>query len=166
MLPRIDEKQISIKLNDLLIDRLDVLAKKGEMKRNHLMLSFVNIWLSVLEEARLPGLFYISNLLRVRELQMNGEFVIEHEFTETRLPEKNLPIKFSESTIFTIYTFTNVSHISRHQLLKIMIIVGIEELEKITEGKPYQFGSIEKKLFDLFSMVMNKGFKAFMIYRK
>jgi hypothetical protein len=166
MIPRIDEKQISIKLNETLVGRLDVLAKKGELNRNHLMLSFVNIWSSVLEEANLPGLFYIANLLRVRENQMKGDYVYEHEFTESRLPEKPFPIKFSESSVSNISAFASVNHVSRHLLLKTMIIVGIEELENITDGKNFQFGVIEPELHKRFSLIMKKGLTAFKAYLK
>jgi hypothetical protein len=166
MIPNIDEKQIAIKLNDHLIGSLDALAKNGEMNRNHLMLSFVNIWLNVLEESRMRGLFYIANLMRVRETQMQCTPAYEHEFTESRLPEKPLPLKFSESSIHSINALASVNHISRHLLLKTMIIVGIEELEKLTDRKPYQFAAIEKELHKLFTKIMEKGFKAFKAFIK
>lgn len=167
MSPGIDEKQISIKLNDNLIGRLDRLANNGEMNRNHLMLSFVNLWLSVLEKSSMPGLFYINNLLRVRKFQMLGVLSVhEHGYADSSIPEKPYPIKISESVIFNINRFTSFNPISRHQLLKIMIIVGIEELECITENKPYEFGHIEKKLNDSFSFTMKKGFDAFQEFNK
>jgi hypothetical protein len=165
MVAQMNEKQIAIKLNDNLISSLDSLAKAGDMNRNHLMLSFVNIWLNVLDASRLPGLFYISNLHRVRDIQCFSP-AYEHEFTESRIPEKPLPIKFSEASISNIDRFSNFNHISRHQLLKTMIIVGIEELHQITERKAYHFGSVEKKLHDSFSTILKKGFKAHMAYMK
>ncbi|GFE56747.1 hypothetical protein [Geobacter sp. AOG1] len=166
MIPSIDEKQIAIKLNESLIGSLDVLAKNGGMNRNHLMLSFVNIWLSVLEASKMPGLFYIANLLRVRENQMQFTPAYEHEFTESRIPEKPLPIKFNEADIFNINRFANFNHISRHLLLKTMVIVGIEEFGNLTDYRSYQFGAIEKELHNLFSNIMRKGFKAYMAYIK
>lgn len=165
MIPHIDEKQIAIKLNDNLISSLDALARAGDMNRNHLMLSLVNIWISVLDESRLPGLFYISNLHRVRDIQCFSP-AYEHEFTESRIPEKPLPIKFSEVSISNIDRFANFNHISRHQLLKTMIIVGIEELETIADCRPFQFGSVEKKLHHSFSTIMKKGLKAHLAYMK
>jgi hypothetical protein len=47
-----------------------------------------------------------------------------------------------------------------------MIIVGIEELEYITDREPFQFGSVEKKLHKSFSTIMKKGFNAFKAYMK
>jgi hypothetical protein len=166
MIPRIDEKQIAIKLNDNFIGRLDVLAKKGDVNRNHLMLSFVNIWISALEDAHYPAIFYIANLLRVRQSQMDLENAYEHEFTESRIPEKPLPLKFSESSVLSILGFASQNHISRHQLLKTMIIVGIEELENLTDGKSYQLGTIEPELHKRFSLIMKKGLAAFKAYLK
>lgn len=159
-----EEKQIAIKLNDFLIGRLDSLAKRGSTNRTHLMLSFINLWLNVLEESRMPGLFYITNLLRVRETQMNRAPAYEHEFTESRIPEKPIPLKFEESTISIIDGRAHINHISRHQLLKVMIIVGIEDLETIIDNKPFQFGNVEDRLHQSFIQIMNKGFKAFKAY--
>jgi hypothetical protein len=42
-----------------------------------------------------------------------------------------------------------------------MIIIGIEELENITEYKTYEFGAAEPKLYKSFELIMKKGFKAF-----
>ncbi len=162
-----DEKQIAIRLNEDLIARLDSLAGFGEMKRNHLMLSFVNIWLSVLEKSEMAHVFYAANILRVHEFQMTGGMgAYEHEFTESRPPEKPFPIKLTKEDIFNIYRFANFSHISNHLLLKTMIIVGIEELEKLTDDKPYQLGTIEPQLYKSFAKIMEKGFKAFKAYIK
>jgi len=165
MIPAVNERQIAIKLNDSLIDNLNTLAKNGGMNRNHLMLSLVNLWISALDGSKLSGLFYIANLLRVREIQMFS-FAFEHEFTESRIPEKPLPLKFSESSIDSINALASVNHISRHLLLKTMIIVGIEELETLTDRRPYQFEAIEPKLHNVFKKIMEKGFEAFEAYIK
>ncbi len=166
MIPPRDEKQIAVKLNEQLIDRLDALARNGGMNRNHLMSSFVNVWLSALEKASMPSLFYIANLFRVRENQMHRMRVYEHEFTELRLPEKPLPLKFTESDIFRINSLACVNHISRHLLLKTMIIVGIEDLENKIDSMPFQFGALEPELYKSFSIVMQKGDKSFRAYLK
>jgi hypothetical protein len=167
MTPNIDEKQISIKLNDFLIGRLDILAENGGLKRNHLMLSFVNLWLSVFETTRFILTFYVANLLRVHEAQMNQDLdVYEHEDSESKPPEKPYPIKLSEADSFKIRCHALKSHITRHQMLKIMIIVGIEELENVTDSKTYRFEDIEKRLFKEFKKIMEKGERAFKAYIK
>lgn len=167
MTPNIDEKQISIKLNDFLIGRLDILAENGGLKRNHLMLSFVILWLSVLETTGFVLTFYAANIFRVHEAQMHQDLeVYEHEDSESKLPEKPYPIKVSDADDFKIRCHALKSHITRHQMLKIMIVVGIEELEKITDSKKYKFEDIEKLLFKKFKMVMEKGERAFRAYIK
>jgi predicted DNA-binding protein len=167
MTANIDEKQIAIKLNYDMIDRLDNLAKRGGLNRSHLMLSFVNIWLSVLEESRYSLMFFVANLLRVHEAQMNGEMEIyEHEYSGSSIPEKPIPIKLSEADIFKISCHANKSHISRHQMLKTMIIVGLEKLENITEHKSYQIGDIEKRLYKEFNIIMKKGERVFKEFMK
>jgi len=166
MIPRADEKQIAINLNSLLVVDLDGLAKSCDMNRTHFMLSIIMTWLSALGESNMPGLFYITSLLRVRENQMNGNHAYEHEFTESCIPEKTLPMKFTESTIHSINSFASVNHISRHLLLKTMVIVGIEELIELTDRKPFEFAEIEPALHKAFCNIMGKGFKAFKTFIK
>ncbi len=160
MIPRNEEKQIPVKLDDFFIGRLDTLAKRGAMNRHHLMLSFVNVWLNVLEKSEMSHVFYLALILRDLEAPLNGILRPQREFTESRLPEKPLPIKITAEDIFKIDCFANKANISRHQLMKNMIITGIEELEEATEHKPYQFATIEPLLHKSFAMIMAKGFKA------
>jgi hypothetical protein len=161
------EKNIAIKLNDSLIQQIDMLAKGGGLARSQLMLSFVNIWLNVLDNSQLPHIFYAANILRVHDYQLSGEFgVYEHEFSALGIPEKPIPIKLSEADIINISGYSNKCHISRHQVLKTMVIVGIEELLRLVGNQPYQYGEVEPKLHKIFSTIMKKGFKAFEAYRK
>lgn len=158
MTPDIEEKQIAIKLNDGLIGRLDSLADHGGLKRSHLMLSFVNLWLSVLEKSQFKLMFYVANILRVHEAKMNQDLnVYEHEYSGSSIPERPIPIKLSDADIFKISCHANKNHISRHQMLKIMVIVGLEELEKITDYESYRFEDVEERLNKKFSMLMEKG---------
>jgi hypothetical protein len=163
-MPSSDETQIAVRLNEYFINRLDGLARRGEMNRKHLMLSVVNIWLNVLEKSRMSHVFYVASILKDHEDRLNGN--MKRDFSENRLPEKPIPIKFTEEEIFNINRFASFNHISRHQLLKTMIIISIEELDEATDYKSYQFGELEPKLYNAFGMMMKKGFKAFEAYIK
>lgn len=154
-------KQVAVQLNEIYASRLDDLAKRGGMNRNHLMLFLVNIWLNVLNQGAFPGMFYILNLLRVRFLQFEGHSPYEHEFTGSKLPVKSFPIKLTEATIDELGAFANHNHITKHNLLKTMIIVGIEELEELTDRNTYQIGIVEPLLHKSFSTLMKKGPKIF-----
>jgi len=166
MIPSIEEKQIAIRLNEMLINRLDVLSRNSGLNRNHLMLNLVRVWLDVLNKVSMPGLFYIASLLRERHMQMECCQAYEHEFTESPFIEKPLPLKFSESEIFQVNTFMCVNQISRHLLLKTMIIVGIEELEMLVDRQAFQFSEIEGKLHRSFKSIMERSFKALKAYLK
>lgn len=161
------EKLIAVKLNADLTSRLDSLAKRAGMLRAQLMLNFVNIWINVIENSKLAHVFYTANLLRVHEAQMNSILgIYEHEFSGSRITEKPIPIKMSESDIFKVSGYANKNHLSRHQMLKTMIIVGIEELEKITSEGSYQYGSVEPELHNAFCLIMKKGYNAYKAYIK
>ena len=166
MTSRPDGKQIAVRLNESMISRLDHLAKLGSTNRHHLMLSLVSFWLNVLDETKLARVFYIANLHRVREEQRNGNFAYEHEFQAERIPEKPLPIKLTDGDNWNVGCFANHSHLSKHQLMKTMIIVGIEELEKIIDVNGFDIASVEPKLLKGFKRILQKGDKAHKAYLK
>lgn len=166
MIPDINDKQVAIKLNEQLIGSLDRLAKAGGTNRTTLMHMIVSTCLDALDKADMPGIFYIASLLRVRKLQLEMQFAYEHEFTGFPYPEKAIPMKFSEEALDKIGVFFNHNHITRHLLLKTIIIVGIEEMERLTDGEPYQLDKISKALFKSYSDLMKRGYKAFRTFIK
>jgi hypothetical protein len=161
MVPNIEVKQIAVKYDEYTKDRLDRLARNGAVNRHHLMLSFINIWLGVLKNADMAALFHFAIILRDFEALTKGILRSQREIPDSRVPEKAFPIKLGETTIFDIERFASRANMSNHQLMKNMIIIGIEELENITDYKAYQFGAVEPKLYKSFEMIMKKGFKAF-----
>ena len=102
MIPDINDKQVAIKLSENLIASLDRLAKAGETNRTTLMHMIVSTCLDVLDKADMAGLFYITALQRVRKLQLEMQLPYEIEFTGSKIPEKPIPMKFSEETLFRI----------------------------------------------------------------
>lgn len=166
MIPDINDKQVAIKLNEQLISSLDRLAKAGGTNRTTLMHIIVSTCLDAFEKADMPGIFYIASLQRVRKLQLEMKFPYELEFTGFPYPEKPIPIKLSEETLYKIGVYMNHNHITRHMLLKTIIIVGIEEMELLTDGQPYQPDKISKALFKSYSDLMKRGYKAFQTFIK
>lgn len=164
MTPRFDEKQCSVRLNEDYISKLNRLAELGAMNRHHLMLCLINVWLSVLnKKGVMPHVFNAAVVLR--ELQGALDGIPKPDYSVYIVPEKPLPMKFTEGDIFDLERFASFSHISRHQLMKDMLMVGIEELGEITNYGEYQYGEVEPKLFKSLELIMKKGEKAFNAFK-
>ncbi|MFZ3207364.1 MAG: hypothetical protein WA140_00800 [Geobacteraceae bacterium] len=155
------EQQVTVKLNDFRISRLDMLAKLGSMNRHYLMQSFVNLWLNVLGSFKMPHVFYLAIVFRDLEAPLKGIDRPQQDFSESTLPARSLPIKLTESAIFSIDCFANKSNITRHQMMKNMVITGIDELAEITDYKLFDFAMIEPQLNKAFVLIMRKALKAF-----
>ena|ERR1039457_5274040 len=157
-----DEKQASVRISAYFVDRLDKLAKCGSVNRHHLQLCMIIVWLRVFEDSTLPNFFKVAMEIRELEAGMKGEMKPSMEYIEMRFPGKALPIKLSESDSIKISCFASRTHLTRHLLMKNMILVGIEELEKITVNSQYRYEEIEPQLFKTFELIMKKGRKAFL----
>jgi hypothetical protein len=120
------------------------------------------VWLRVFEDSKLPNYFKLALEIRNLEAGMKGEMKPSLEYIESKFPGKALPIKLSESDSTMISVFASRTHLSRHLLMKNMILVCIEELEKITGNNPYRYADVEPQLFSSLETIMKKGRKAFL----
>lgn len=162
MSPQNDEKQSSVRISAYFVDRLGKLAKSGSVNRHHLQLCLIIVWLRVFEDSTLPNYFKVAMEIRELEAGMKGEMKPSLEYIEMKFPGKALPIKLSESDSIKISCFASRTNLTRHLLMKNMILVGIEELEKITENNQYRYADVEPQLFKAIELIMKKGRKAFL----
>jgi hypothetical protein len=162
MSPQNDEKQFSVRISEYFVDRLDKLAKSGSVNRHHLQLCLIIVWLRVFEDSTLPNYFKVALEIRDLETMITGDMKPTLEYIELKYPGKALPIKLSESDSTMISIFASRTHLNRHLLMKKMILVGIEELEKITENNQYRYADVEPQLFKAIELIMKKGRKAFL----
>jgi hypothetical protein len=155
------EKQIAIKLSEKYISRLDDLARRGHTNRRQLMLNFIKIWLNELKEVNKANFFHLVIVLRGIEADMNQDGSRRTEFVESNLPEKPFPIILSEDDSLYIVSCAGRANMTRHHMMKSMVITGIEELEEMTNDKEYDFSVVELKLKRAFGVIMAKGFRAY-----
>lgn len=162
MYPQNDEKQVSVRLSEYFIDRLDKLAKNGSVNRHHLMLCLIIIWLKVLEYSKLPNYFKLAIEIRDLEARLKGDMKPPLEYIESKFPEKSIPVKLTDADIKRIACLVSRTHLSRHQLLINMMNIGIEELENATSSEVYRYADIEPQLYSSLETIMKKGRKAFL----
>jgi hypothetical protein len=67
----------------------------------------------------------------------------------------------SEDDSLYIVSYAGRANMTRHHMMKSMVITGIEELEEMTNDKEYDFSVVEPKLKRAFGIIMAKGAKAF-----
>jgi len=161
MIENLVEKQIAIKLSEKYISCLDDLARRGHTNRRQLMLNFIKVWLDELQEINKANFFHLAIVLRGIKADMNQDGSRRTEFVESNLPEKPFPIILSEDDNRYIVSFAGRANMTRHHMMKSMVITGIEELEELTDNKEYDFSVVEPKLKRTFGIIMAKGFRAY-----
>ena len=163
MKENLDEKQVAIKLSENYISRLDDLARRGNTNRRQLMVNFIKIWLDELKESNLANFFHLAIILREIEADMKGDLGRQSEYVELIVPEKQFPfpIMLTEDDNLYVISCSGRANMTRHHMMKSMIITGIGELEKLTDNKEYDFSVVEPKLKRALGVIMAKGFRAF-----
>jgi hypothetical protein len=161
MIENLIEKQIAIKLSENYISHLDDLAKRGKTNRRQLMVNFIKIWLDELRESNSANFFHLAIILRGIEDDMEQDSARRSEFIESNFPEKPFPIMLPEDDSLYVVSCAGRCNMTRHHMMKIMVITGIEELEELTDNKEYDFPVVEPKLKIAFGIIMAKGVKAY-----
>jgi len=161
MIENLVEKQIAIKLSENYISRLDDLAKRGNTNRRQLMVNFINIWINELKEINKANFFHLAIVLKGIEADMEQDDPRRAEFVESNLPKKPFPIMLNRNDSLYIISCAARANMTRHHMMKSMVITGIEELEEMTDNKEYDFSVVEPKLKRAFGIIMAKGVKAY-----
>ncbi|MFA5516862.1 MAG: CopG family transcriptional regulator, partial [Desulfuromonadales bacterium] len=114
------EKTVSVKLNERWIERLDRLAKKGGLSRHQLMRNLIEVGMDAISIGKAVGLFQLGLMIRdMFDVQMKPE----------PGEEKPLPLKLDEKFLAKIDDVARRGDLTRHQLMRNLIHVGVEEVE-------------------------------------
>jgi hypothetical protein len=161
MIENLDEKQVAIKLSENYISRLDDLARRGHTNRRQLMVNFIKIWFDELKESNSANFFHLAIILRGIEADVKQDFRRRNEYIESIFPEKPFPIMLTEDDNLYVISCSGRANMTKHHMMKSMIITGIGELEELTDNKEYDFSVVEPKLKRAFGVIVAKGFRAF-----
>lgn len=166
MSPRNEDKAIAVKLSELFIQRLDTLARNGSFNRHQLMLTLVTVWLGVLNESGHATLFDLALLLREKIKAARDMVETPWEYAESHFQEKSIPIKLPDVSILEITCLVSRTRMTRHQIMKNMVVVGMEELEILSNNNPYNYSEIESKFIKRLQEIMSTAIKLMRIALK
>lgn len=145
------EKTVSVKLGEQWITRLDKLAKAAGLSRHQLMRNMIQVGVNGISLASKVGLFQIGlairDLLDLRKKAEPGE-------------EKPLPLRIDEKLLDKVDAFAARGGLSRHQLMRNLIHLGIDELEGASRVGVLQTSVWLRDLEEAIKKVIRNGSKA------
>lgn len=116
------DKLVSVKVNEEWLARLDRLAKVGEISRHQLIVNMMGVGVDQLRTLKQMGIIKLG--LLIRDLQKP-----KPEASEDPATEKPIPVKLDEKMLAEIDLFAEQIGISRHQMMRNILHVCIEDLE-------------------------------------
>jgi len=148
------DKMISVKLNQAWIDRLDKLAKKAKISRHQLILNMMTEGTRQLKLLKKIGIFQVG--LAIRDIKIPG-------FATSKAAEdadKPIPVKIDEKLLEEIEALADRAGLSRHQLMRNIIHVSVEELELLMMAGIGPAVLIYESLKDSLKGIISDGEKA------
>ncbi len=145
------EKTISIKLNENWIERLDKLAKRGSVSRHQLMRNLIEVGIGGISVASKVGFFQlgvvIRDFLNLKDKPKPGK-------------EKPIPLKLDVALLDKIDSFAERGGLSKNQLMRNLITVGVEELERASLIGVLQLGLWMRDVENSIKKIIQDGSKA------
>lgn len=149
------EKHIAIKMNDEFIARLDKIAKEAKLSRNQLIKNILDVGFDELVKLKQVGVFQLG--IYIRDLHESISNKHKKKIIDPISGERPIPIKLDEEFINKLDELAEKAGLSRHQLLKNIIRVGLEEAEILSKVGIIKLGVIFRDLPESFRAICEKG---------
>ena len=150
-----NEKTTTIKLDSDWLKRLDDLAARATLSRRQLMMNMMDVGLDQIKVLKMLGFFKIGLLVR----QVSEKNGMGHSWEETG-ELKPTPVTLKETTWDLLDKLSETGDISRHQLVRNIIYVGVEQLEGYGRVGIFQINDACKWLGNAFNEIIEDGQKA------
>jgi predicted DNA-binding protein len=154
------EKQIAVKLTDETIESLDKYAKLIGKTRHQLIKDILEVGVDEVKRLDVVGLFQLGIMARDLHEAIKGKLGIATKAMNEG-EGKPIPVKLSESFICKIDDLAKRGGISRHQLMKNFIRVGVEELGTMEKLGIIKAASMIRDLGKGFKIICDLGKDAF-----
>jgi predicted transcriptional regulator len=154
------EKQIAVKLSDETIESLDKYAKLIGKTRHQLIKDILEIGVAEIKDLEFVGLFQLGMMVRDLHKNLKGKLGIAIK-TINEGEGKPIPVKLSESFISRLDELAAKGNISRHQLMKNLINVGVEHLSSLEKFGIIKVAHMIRDLNKGFKTICDLGKKAF-----
>lgn len=150
-----EEKHISIKMNDEFITRLDDIAHMAKRSRIHIIKNFIEVGVEELEKHQIIRFFQLG--IYARDLSESIKNKANLSSADPVAGDRPIPIRLDENFIDRLDTLANKAGLSRHQLMKNIIRVGLVESERISKVGILQLIVLLRDLPESFRKICKKG---------
>lgn len=151
MSPATDEKNVTIKMNDEFIARIDYLAKKAKLSRHRLLKNLLEVGVDEMNDLKKIGLFKLGIMARDVADWCNLKM------TDPVSGDKAIPVTLEESFVATMDGLASQADLSRAQLMRNLVRVGTESLETMDKIGAIKLMTIIRDLPDYFRSVCMDG---------
>lgn len=152
------EKHIAIKMNEEFIARLDKIAQEAKLSRNQFMKNLLDVGVDELKKLKQVGVFQLG--IYIRDLHESISSKSRKKIIDPISGEKPIPIKLDEEFINLLDELAEKAGLSRHQLMKNIIRVGLEQTEILAKVGVVRVAVIFRDLPESFRAIFKKGEKA------
>lgn len=149
-----DEKTVTIKMNDEFIARVDYISNKAKLSRHRLLKNLVEVGVEDLNDIKKIGLFKLGIMARD---------VAEYCGIQRSDPvtgDKSIPVTLEATLIDNLESLALQADLSRAQLMRNLVRVGIEGLEQLDKIGAIKLITIIRELPGYFESVCKDGEKA------
>lgn len=160
MSPATDEKNVTIKMNDEFIARVDYLAKKAKLSRHRLLKNLLEIGVDDMKDLQKIGLFKLGML--TRDVAEWCNFKISDPVTG----DKSIPVTLDESINATLEDLASRADLSKAQLMRNLVRVGVEGLETMDKVGVLKLITIVRDLPGYFDAICKDGENAVKALKK
>jgi predicted DNA-binding ribbon-helix-helix protein len=151
MSPTTNEKIVTIKMNDTFISRLDYLARKAKMSRHQLLKNLLDVGIDELNDFKKIGLFKLGVLAR------DVADFCNLKMSDPVTGDKSVPVTLDETFIAILDDLATQADLSRAQLMRNLVRVGVEGLETMDKIGIIKLMTIIRELPNHFRSVCNDG---------
>lgn len=151
MCPASNEKNVTIKMNDDFIARLDYLANKAKLSRHKLLKNLLDVGVDELNDFKKIGLFKLGVLTRDVAEWCNLKI------SDPVTGDKSVPVTLDETFIEILDSLATQADLSRAQLMRNLVRVGVEGLETMDKVGIIKLFTIIRELPDYYRSVCMDG---------
>jgi len=159
MLNESGEKNVSVKMNEDFIKRLDDIAHLVKLNRNQIIRNILEIGVEEIEKLRFVGILQLSLIIRDLRESILGKCNLKA--TDPVAGDKPIPIKLQNEFIARLDSLAEKGGLSRHQLIKNILRVGVEEGESMAKYGIIKLGLLLRDLPESFRVFFKKGDEAY-----
>ncbi len=154
MSPTTDGKNVSIKMNEEFISRLDYLAHKAKLSRHQLLRNLLEVGIEELEDLKNIGMFQLGILARDVATWCNLPK------SDPVTGEKAIPVTLDEKLLTRLDALAERADLSRAMLMRNLVRVGVEGLETMDKVGLVKLFTIVRDLPEYFRAVCEDGEQA------